>query len=924
MTFLSILDSLFIGPLKILFECIFSLSNLFLQNPGLSIAFLSLTVNILVLPLYKRADDMQEEARLVENKLQKGVAHIKKHFSGDERMMILQAYYNQNHYKPTHALKGSVSLLLQIPFFMAAYNFLSNLADLQGATLGPIKDLGAPDGLLVIGGLSINLLPILMTLVNVISSAIYLKGFPLKTKVQIYGMALFFLVFLYASPAGLVFYWTLNNVFSLGKTLYYKMKVPQRVLHIGISLGGLAIIVFGLLGYHGTLRRKLLLIAIGLLMQIVLVLPTISRVIKKYTSETEAHPNKKLFIAGSAFLSVLVGALISSTYIAASPQEFVDVTYFYHPLWYVLNTVCLSVGTFMIWLRVFYWLAKPRTKVAFERGVWIFAGLMLINYMFFGLNLGNLSSSLQYEAGMNFATKEILLNTAILPVAAIILYIIVKKWGKAVTNVLLVVTIVIAAMSLKNTWDIKTSIDDISTENGKATLQFQLDQEGQNVVVIMLDRAVGQYVPYIFNEKPELKEQFDGFTYYSNTISFGDHTNFCVPSLMGGYEYTPVEMNKDDTRPLVDKHNEALKVMPVLFSQNGYSVTVCDPSYANYNWIPDLSIYDEYPGINAFNANGHFNEEDQKKYFVNANYRNFFCFSLMKCMPVATQPLMYRSGNYFITEKIGQPYYANQTLSGLSSARGYSNSFMNAYNTLGSLTTMTDITATGQNTFMVMSNEITHFEQLLQTPDYVPAGTVDNLKYDADNADRFTLDDGSVLEVSTDRHIKNYHSHVAALLRIGQWLEYLKESGVYDNTRIIITSDHGNALFQSAELAFDNANFAQTGAEDYFPLLLVKDFNSTGFTTSAEFMTNADVPTLAVSGLIEKPINPFTGKVISSDEKTAHDQYIIISTAWDIMKNNGNTFEAGRWASITNNLWDKEDWEFYEEEVVLKEHAFPE
>ena len=81
-----------------------------------------------------------------------------------------------------------------------------------------IKDLGAPDGLIVIGGIAINLLPILMTLINVISSALYLKGFPLKTKIQLYGMAAFFLVFLYNSPSALVFYWTLNNLFSLIKT----------------------------------------------------------------------------------------------------------------------------------------------------------------------------------------------------------------------------------------------------------------------------------------------------------------------------------------------------------------------------------------------------------------------------------------------------------------------------------------------------------------------------------------------------------------------------------------------------------------------------------------------------------------------------------------------------------------------------------
>ena len=90
-------------------------------------------------------------------------------------MMMLQTYYRQNNYKPTSALNGSVSLLLEILFFMAAYQFLSHLEILNGASLGPITNLGVPDGLLMIGGISINLLPILMTLINLISSAIYLK-----------------------------------------------------------------------------------------------------------------------------------------------------------------------------------------------------------------------------------------------------------------------------------------------------------------------------------------------------------------------------------------------------------------------------------------------------------------------------------------------------------------------------------------------------------------------------------------------------------------------------------------------------------------------------------------------------------------------------------------------------------------------------
>ena len=77
MSILEILEALFIGPLKIVFEFIFQIADTFVDNPGISIIFLSLTMNILVLPLYKRADAMQEEARDIEMKLHDGVAHIK-------------------------------------------------------------------------------------------------------------------------------------------------------------------------------------------------------------------------------------------------------------------------------------------------------------------------------------------------------------------------------------------------------------------------------------------------------------------------------------------------------------------------------------------------------------------------------------------------------------------------------------------------------------------------------------------------------------------------------------------------------------------------------------------------------------------------------------------------------------------------------
>ena len=83
MTVTVFLYNLFIYPIQIFFEIIYSVAFRVTGNPGLSIIVLSFIVNILVLPLYMRADSMQKEQREKEELLSKGVKHIKTAFKGD-------------------------------------------------------------------------------------------------------------------------------------------------------------------------------------------------------------------------------------------------------------------------------------------------------------------------------------------------------------------------------------------------------------------------------------------------------------------------------------------------------------------------------------------------------------------------------------------------------------------------------------------------------------------------------------------------------------------------------------------------------------------------------------------------------------------------------------------------------------------------
>ena len=148
-------------------------------------------------------------------------------------------------------------------------------------------------------------------------------------------------------------------------------------------------------------------------------------------------------------------------------------------------------------------------------------------------------------------------------------------------------------------------------------------------------------------------------------------------------------------------------------------------------------------------------------------------------------------------------------------------------------------------------------------------------------------------------------------MEVGEWLDYLKEMGVYDNTRIILVSDHGSGLEQLDDLYIDSIDYDAMWLN---PLFMVKDFNATGFTTSDEFMTNADVPYLAAEGLIDNLVNPYTGKEISITQKEGK-QKVVHSHKVHVDENNGFRFDTsdGRWFTVHDNIFDPDNWEEIEE-----------
>lgn len=910
---MNFLYNLIIQPLIMIYDVIFSMFYGMLENTVLSIFALSIMINLLVLPLYRKADLMQKEQHEKVLKMKKWVDHINKNFHGDKRFMILSAYYRIEGYSPLSTIKEAGPLLLQIPFFIAAYRYISSLPMLRNSSWGPIKNLLAPDGLLSVAGITINVLPIIMTLINWVSGYIYSKNLLLRQKIQVYGVSLVFLVLLYNSPSGLVLYWIMNNLFSLCKNFYYeKLTKYSQYIKVIFSFILIVLIITEMALMHinndsdAFIAECILIYTIVNLVITALQikqtkLPRIFERLSFILSECDRKTLIARIILPELCLILLLGFCIPSSVMSSSPLEFVNRKDGSFQMELLLYPAIVYSGLLLIWTSVMILSREGKKRQLMALGLWAILGLALYNQFLAPANTDTLYADMTFDGKLVFSVPAIALNVIIGLLAAAVMVIIPVKTKNLFKHIAVVICFGLLVLFSANIYKINSGLKDSQTielETPSTNLPITLSSTGKNVVVIMLDRAIGSYVPYIFDEKPELKDSFKGFVYYPNTVSYGVKTNYGSPGLFGGYEYTPYEMNKRSNELLKDKHNEALKVMPVMFMNEGYQVTICDPPYANYQEIPDLSIYDEYPEIRKYNLNGKYTDKLQYGIKGNAETRqkhNFLFYAIFRTSPFFMRGIIYDNGRYFSAS--------------IGSNAGYSPTMLNAYSVLWNLNDITEIYESDKGSFLMFQNSTTHNPTPLNPPDYAIDGSTVNRKQKHENK----VYEGRIMKLEESVQWGHYCINVATYQAVAKWLDYLKEKGVYDNTRIILVADHGYYIAQFPDLIHPSG----LDVESFNPLLMVKDFNSTAdFSSDNTFMTNADVAMLATKGTIKEPKNPFTGVPIDDSLKQKGPVIVTDSFNWMVSENNGTTFDLkkGKWWLVHDSIFDMNNWTVMNEE----------
>ena len=890
------LYTIIIYPLIQVIEFSFSLFNNIFKEEGISVIGVSIAVSVLCLPLYIVAEHWQSVQRDIEKKLEPGITRIKAVFKGDEQYMILSAFYKENRYHPLMALRSSFGLLIQVPFFMAAYSFLSNLPVLRGYSFLFIRDMGAPDSLFQVGSFTVNILPIAMTAINIIAGAIYTKGFKFKDKLTIYGMALIFLVILYNSPSGLVLYWTMNNVFSLVKNVFYKIKNPRRVLYAILVLCVLFVDYYALFHHHGMLHKRLLLVAVAtLLLASPLVIRLASFLLDTVFSSLCEHKKARhaLFFSSSLALALLAGFVVPSLVINSSPVEFANIDGYGNPLFFLYTSTVQMLGLLVFWPMCVYFLFSKRVQAAISVFFPALLFVCLIDAFCFSRDYGTLSRLITFDSLVTSVSASFVILNILAVILAFFLPLVLLKFKQqkilqAVVSIVLLADVGVTAV---NAFQInaeysayKKEIASHVVEEESITPVYHLSKTGKNVVLIMSDRAEGAYFEPIFEEFPEFKEIFSGFTYFKNTVSFNQGTLLGAPPLYGGYEYTPYEINKRNKEKLVDKQNEALLLLPRIFTEQAdFSATVTDLSWANYSWIPDMSITEKYPKITGRNVERKYtslwvkeNPDKVKQNITSSSIkRNLVWYSLFQFVPCFMRDSVYDDGAWWSSDE--------QTSDVME--------FLDFYSALAYLPRLTDFTGSG-NQYVTIVNDTTHSGQDLQAPDYEPAITV--------------TDTGPISYGSAS-------SNIAMFKKVGAWIQYLKENDCYDNTRIIIVADHGIGKDAQKEKYFTGEWEDDYCPDHNWPLFMFKDFGASGEpVTNEDFMTNADVPSLLLEGIVENPKNPFTGKEIKkipTEEKKASG---VVTTHNFLPGSNGLytfTVSENDWYTVSKNIFDSQNWQ---------------
>lgn len=210
--------------------CLWFMNKIYgvIPNYGFAIILLTIFTKVLLWPLGSKSYKSMAEMK----KLQPLMTELREKHKGNKQQMNKELMALYKTYK-VNPMGGCLPMVLQIPVFFALYRMLYQAIELRHAPfLWWINDLSAPDRLFSFD-FSIPFMepPYGIPVLTIIMGATMLlqqkmsppPGDPAQAKMMMFMPLIFTFIFINFS-AGLVLYWMINNILSIGQQYYIQKK----------------------------------------------------------------------------------------------------------------------------------------------------------------------------------------------------------------------------------------------------------------------------------------------------------------------------------------------------------------------------------------------------------------------------------------------------------------------------------------------------------------------------------------------------------------------------------------------------------------------------------------------------------------------------------------------------------------------------
>lgn len=513
---MELLYTIFLLPIETIMKLVLELAYKFTNNYGVVIILLSIIINIALIPIYNMAEKWREKDKAIRDSMKFALDKIKQNYKGKERYFYTQALYKIHNYSPISSVKASAGFLIQIPFFFAAFSLLSNYEPIAGVGFGILSDLSKPDGLLF----GLNLLPFVMTAINLLAAYVYINKFDKNEKYQLWGIALLFLVLLYTQASALLLYWTFNNIFSLIKNLIEKNLSKNVKKNIKNKLN----LPFFKLNIENKTILHLTLFFINI--SLVFIIPL--HIINNSDNAWNDFNLDIFFLIGLIYLILFVSLeyfLVYIVYKLKGKNYIVPISLF------VLSWVVLSGFVFSI--------AESKGMVD------------------------------PYSVSIDF------MNLLLVSLISIIIFLFVLK--KQNYKLPLVFNIIIISFALVSISNGMKNISNIKIDESKEIINGFVKLSDKNIIVLSFDGIPNFVFKNVLNDNEEFKEVFKDFTLFTEAFSTAPATSASTKSSLFGNRNFRKEGDRGEN---INLDNE-LNNLPMNKLQNSYTYEVYSHSKLN-------------------------------------------------------------------------------------------------------------------------------------------------------------------------------------------------------------------------------------------------------------------------------------------------------------------------------------------------------